>query len=187
MRKSIKSILTILMAFTVIFGIVSCSAEEAAIPMLTDNTPSYEDVKKKIDLFDEVYGNYVYHNQEELKGSSGEGYTPLGNSCVYTYVTNIEGKNKADTVRSCTLEITHDDGSMVVDEYFAVDNQTLFIVRTTNPGDGTFGEVFKYVVLDNTLYEINEKEATLTQVEKADTLDLYLSFAEIKDLYGTTN
>ena len=187
MKNSVKTILSVFMTAILIFGVTACkgAAEEAAIPMLTENAPAYDEVKQKIDVFDEVYANYCYNKQDELQFSRGEGFTPLGNSCYYTYATNIEGTNKADTVKSCTLEITHDDGSMIVDEYFAVDSTTMFIARTTVPADGSLGEVFKYVVVNNDLYEVNEQEATLTAVEKADTLDLYLTFAEIKELYGS--
>lgn len=183
MKKLACLFLSAVLLGSVAFGITSCS--EDATPIITTQAVSYDDLKNKVDVFDSVYSNYCYNNQEELKVTSGEGYSPLGSPCSYTYITNIEGTNKADTVRSCTLEVTHDDGSICVDEYYAVDSITLFIARTTVPSDGSVGTVTKYIIANNVCYEIDEANAMLKPIEKPDTLDLYLSFSEIVELYGT--
>ena len=39
-------------------------------------------------------------------------------------------------------------------------------------------------MVDNKLYKANEQDSTLEQIEKPDTLDLYLSFKDLTDLYG---
>ncbi len=183
MRSKARILITTILAILIIFAFSGCS-EEAGIPILTESGPSYEELKAKVDVFDQVYANYWDNNEDELKVLTGEGESPLGNSCYYQYVTNIEGKNKADTVKSCTLYITNDQGESWVDEYFAVDNATLFIARTTVPADNSLGEITKYIYVDNTLYIIDEEESTLTPVEKADTLDLYLTFSDLTELYG---
>ena len=186
MRKAFRNLVLSILAVFMIFTVSSCS-EEAGITINETKGLTYEEVKAKVDVFDEVYSNYFSNDKEEIKMISGEGYTPMGNTCTYTYVTNIDGINKADTVRSCTLEVIKDDGSGNVDEYFAVDATTLFIVRTTIPGDGSLGTVSKYACVSNELYAIDEKEGTLTPIPKPDTLDLYLSFSELTELYGKTN
>lgn len=184
MNGKLKLLIISLLSVLMIFSIAACS-EEAGIPIFSDNdTPTYEELNQKVDVFEQVYGNYWDNHQDELKMLNGEGYTPLGNTCAYTYITNIDGVNKADTVKSCTLYVTDDNGSEHVDEYFAVDKTTLFIARTTVPADGSLGEVTKYFYVNNKLYQVDETEATLNLIEKADTLDLYLSFSDLTDLYG---
>ena len=184
MKKKLRLLIVALLSVLMIFSAVSCR-EEAATPFFNgDNEPTYQELSQKVDVFEQVYGNYLDNHQDEVKILNGEGYTPLGNTCAYTYITNIEGINKADTVKSCTLFVTEDGGAQHVDEYFAVDNSTLFIARTTVPTDGSLGEVTKYFYVDNKLYKANEQESTLEQIDKPDTLDLYLSFKDLTDLYG---
>lgn len=165
------------------FSFSACS-EDAAPLITTEETVSYAELKARVDAFDDVYVYYCYNKQDELKVFNGEGFSPLGTACEYTYITNTEGMNPANTLRSCKLQIVYDDGSFNVDEYFAVDASLLFIARTSVPADGALGTVIKYLSVDGVLYEINEAESTLTLVEKADTLDLYLSFSELAELYG---
>lgn len=186
MKKLVSIVLSSVLVLSFAFAMTACS-EDAAPIIVTSETNSYADLKAKVDVFDNVYAYYCYEKPEELVISNGEGFSPFGSPCSYTYITNIDGVNKADTVKSCTLEITHDDGSMNIDEYFAVDASTLFIARTTIPADGSLGTVTKYIISDNTCYIIHEAESTIEVVEKPDTLDLYLSFSEIVELYGQSN
>lgn len=184
MKKLTCLFLTSVLLVTCAFGITSCS--EDATPKIIDTTTSvsYDELKAKVDAFDDVYAFYCFNKQEELQMINGEGFTPLGSPCSYSYITNLEGTNAANTVKSCTLNVVNDDGSFRVDEYFAVDASTLFVARTDVPQQGAVGTVNKYICYNHTLYEIDETNASLTTVEKPDTLDLYLDFSEIVDLYG---
>ena len=175
-----KYITSIALAVGRMLGLAGCS-EEAALSKNKGIT--YEQLKSKVDLFDEVYAYYCYDNPQELRITNGEDFTPLGSPCSYTYITNIEGTNKADTVKSCTITVENEDGSSVIDEYFAVDASTLFIARTEIPAGTTLGDVTKYVYVDNALFQIDEKQSTMTEVEKADTLDLYFSFSDMTEKY----
>ena len=181
MKRFLRSILVLAVVLTMGISLAACS-EEAAISK--DKSIDYDQLKAKVDVFDEVYAYYCYDNPDELKITNGEDFTPLGTPCSYTYITNIEGTNKADTVKSCTITAANDDGSSVMDEYFAVDASTLFIARTRYPSEGSVGEVTKYVYVNNALFEIHEEESTMTQVEQPDTLDLYFSFKDLTDKYG---
>ena len=184
MKKKLRLLVVSLLSVLMIFTVASCG-EEPATPFFDNaNEPTFEELSQKVEVFEKVYGNYWDNHPDELKVLNGEGYTPLGNTCAYTYVSNIDGTNKANTIKSCTLFVTEDSGAEHVDEYFAVDKSTLFIARTTVPADGSLGDVTKYFYVDNKLYKANEQDSTLEQIEKPDTLDLYLSFKDLTDLYG---
>lgn len=182
MKKVVCFFLSTVLLFSFSFGLTACS--EDAAPIITSQTVTYDELKAKVDVFDDVYAYYCYNQQDQLKITNGEGFTPLGSPCSYTYITNTEGLNKPDTIKSCTFEVNHDDGSANIDEYFSIDASTLFIARTSIPADGSLGTVEKYVIFDNVCYIINEAESTISVIEKPDTLDFYLDFSEIVELYG---
>ncbi|MBO7425592.1 MAG: hypothetical protein J6U23_07915 [Clostridiales bacterium] len=184
MKNKLRLLVVSLLSVLMIFSIASCKEEPATPFFDNSNEPTFEELSQKVEVFEKVYGNYWDNHQDELRVLNGEGYTPLGNTCAYTYVANIDGINKADTIRSCTLFVTDDSGDEHVDEYFAVDKSTLFIARTTVPPDGSLGDVTKYFYVGNKLYKANENDSTLEQIDKADTLDLYLSFSDLSELYG---
>lgn len=183
MKNKLRLLIVTLLSVLMIFTVASCS-EEAAAPFFNEGKePTYEELSQKVGVFQEVYGNYWDNHQDELKILNGEGFTPLGNTCAYSYITNVEGVNKANTVKTCTLYVTEDSGAEHVDEYFAIDKTTLFIARTTVPSDGSIGKVTKYFYVDNKLYQVNEEDQSINKIDKADTLDLYLSFKDLTDLY----
>ena len=55
--------------------------------------------------------------------------------------------------------------------------------QTEIPAGSTIGDVTKYVYVDNALFHIDEKQSTMTEIEKADTLDLYFSFSDLTEKY----
>lgn len=184
MKKLTCLFLTSVLLLSCTFGVTSCSEDATPNIIEATTTASYDELKAKVDAFDDVYAFYCYNKQDELRMNSGEGFTTLGSPCFYTYIANIAGTNAADTVKSCTLEVVNDDGSSRIDEYFAVDNSTLFIARTEIEYEGAVGDVVKYICTDHTLYLVDEVNASLSAIEKPDTLDFYLDFSEITELYG---
>lgn len=184
-----KKVTSVILSLALVIGVSGSAVlfsgcSENAMPVISETTVSYDELKAKVDAFDEVYAYYCFNKSDELKMYSGEGFTPLGNSCSYVYITNTDGMNPADLVKSCTIDVYHDDGSSVTDEYFAVDASTLFVARTECDSVGAIGTMHKYICYNGTLYEINEADSILVPVDKADTLDMYLDFSDIVELYG---
>lgn len=174
-----RKLVSILISVTImLFAFVGC-AEDAALNS-TKAAPSYEEVMTTINDFEDTYSNYLRNNQDKLIQINSEGNTPSGVPCSSLYLTT---EDKA--ISSCSLQITYED-RMCIDEYFLINDSTLFIAHSDNvPTDGTFGgELSKYIIIDGTLYLINETEQTVSVVDHPDTLDFYLSFSEITELYG---
>ena len=86
------------------------------------------------------------------------------------------------TYKKCTVVATR--GEIVeCDEYFLISDSMVFVARAPMSGtDETY--VDQYVIISGTLYMINDEQETIDPVAKPDSLDLYLSFSELKSLYG---
>ena len=60
----------------------------------------------------------------------------------------------------------------------------MYIVRSyIDPNDSSVS-IQKYVVINGTLYFLNSETETVEPVAKPDSLDMFLSFSEIKTLFG---
>ncbi len=190
MYRSISRFLVPVLVLSLLFSLAGCkgeiSSEDTTATSATASTlvDSYLLLDTEIKEFNTLYNVYMKANAEKREVKSGKGKTYNGEDCDFIYA-------KTESYKTLTLTKKYSD-KMVVDEYFRLNDGSLFLARSTAYNDGTFGLVEKYVVRDNkllfldssdktvkTLAEINSDNQTKIMAEH----DMFLHFEDIEYVY----
>lgn len=180
-NKLNKVILVFCISLSMILFATSC-AENADITTVQETVPSFDAIHELTENYVTDYSNFMFNSSADtVRIITSEGATPAGNSCKATFIESNDSK-----YINLVLEVDREN-TFDCDEYYRVDASHSFIVRSSIPNDGSPFSINKYVIIDDVLYSIDETNSVLTPVDRPDSLDLYLSFEEIYDLYGGSN
>lgn len=180
MKKYSIFTLALIMIMSVCFMFSGC-AENADV--ITETTvPEFVTIMNDIEAMHQGYSDYMNAGENSVNYKTSDGFTPAETPCFVEYIESEDG-----TYKVCNMSFASDVSSEVHDEYQYINDTTTFIVRSYITDETREIVIEKYVVIDRVLYSINEEEGVFEAVEKPDTLDLYLSFAELTSLYGDFN
>lgn len=147
---------------------------------------SYGAIDAKMREYTFGINEYMREHSSEVSQKTKKGTTPGGvpAECVYT----LSPDNKYESLQ---MEKTVENG-VQYDEYFNM-GDSIFITRTTVYSDGGFEPVDKYYIIAGVLYRVDITDQTVTKlVDLSDpaaeeiraNIDIYLSFEEIRAIYG---
>lgn len=176
MNKLLKNITSILLIGILALSTASC-AENADV-FKKNTAPDYAVTLDTLETYQGGYADFMTAGEGNIFYKHSEGFTPAGNYCESTYLESEDG-----VYMNCTLEVQRND-RVEYDEYFRVDENTMYFVRSFNDTENGNFSIEKYVVISGTLYYINPETETVDTVSKPDSLDMFLSFSELKTLFG---
>ena len=147
---------------------------------------SYGAIDAKMREYTFGINEYMREHSSEATQKTKKSTTPGGvpAECVYT----LSPDNKYESLQ---MEKTVENG-VQYDEYFNM-GDSIFITRTTVYNDGNFDPVDKYYIIGGALYKVDITDQTVTKlVDLSDpaaeeiraNIDIYLSFEEIRTIYG---
>ena len=175
MNKVFSRFTAVVCTFILALNLVACTENADATTSATN--PDYTTVNTQIFEYQNGFGDFMNDESNNVYYKTSEGFTPAENYCTASFLQSEDG-----TYQKCTLEVTR--GEVVeCDEYFLINESTVFIARAPMSGTDSI-YVEKYLIINGTLYQINDDTQTVDPVSRPDALDLYLSFSEIKSLYG---
>ena len=178
MKKFTTLLMTIIFIFVAALSMSGCA--ENADTYETEYIPDYSTVCQEFEDYRIAYSSYREEQDNDIS-ELHDGYTTDEIPCTVRYSSAADG-----TYRIATLEASRDiDGNeiTVTDEYYAINDNEMIIVRAYIDAAGTL--VFsKYVVIGTTLYSLNDETSELIQEQRPDSFDFYLAFDEIEALYG---
>jgi len=164
------------------------SSSDTANPKTIDivDPLSFGAVDAKMREYTFGINEYMREHASEAVQKTKKGATPGGvpAECVYT----LSPDNKYESLQ---MEKSIENG-VQYDEYFNM-GDSIFITRTTVYDDGNFEPVDKYYIISGVLYKVDTTEKTVTKlVDLSDpaaeeiraNIDIYLSFEEIRAIYG---
>jgi hypothetical protein len=175
MNKVFSRFAAVICTLGLALSLVACTENADATAAATN--PDYTTIKNKIYEYQNGFGSYMNDESNGVYFKTSEGTTPGENYCTASFLESEDG-----TYQKCSLEVTRGD-LVECDEYFLIDESTVFIARAPMSGSDEI-YVYQYVIIGGTLYEINDAQQTIDPVSRPDALDLYLSFSEVKSLYG---
>ena len=179
MKNFTSLLITFILIFVTAFSFAGC-AENADATIEETEIPDYATICQQFEDYRQAYSTYRDANDDDVYENT-DGYTTDEIPCSVRYIEANNG-----TYKIATLEASREiDGNelIVVDEYYAIDENTLFIVRMYSNAAGMM-VIEKRVVINNVLYFLDDDAAQLVQETRPDSFDLYLSFDEITSLYG---
>lgn len=176
MNKLLKTITSALLIGVLALSTASC-AENADL-FKKNTAPDYAATLETFDTYQSGYADFINAGEGNIFYKQSEGFTPAGNYCESTYIESEDG-----TYMNCTLEVQRND-RVEHDEYYRVDENTMYFVRSFSAEGSTLFTIEKYVVISGKLYFINPETETVDPVAKPDSLDMFLSFSELKTLFG---
>jgi len=176
MNKVLKNITSILLIGIMALSLVAC-AENADV-LKTNSAPDYAATLETFDTYQSGYADFMSAGEGNIFYKQSEGFTPAENYCSSTYIESEDG-----TYMNCDLEIQRNDRTEH-DEYFRIDDSTMYVVRSFIDPETSAVTIDKYVVISGKLFFINPETETVDAVAKPDSLDMFLSFSEIKTLFG---
>ena len=164
--------------------ITSSDTESKTIDIV--DTLSYGAVDAKMREYTFGINEYMREHSAEVVQKTKKGTTPGGvpADCVYT----LSPDNKYESLQ---MEKSIENG-VQYDEYFNM-GDSIFITRTTVYDDGNFDPVDKYYIVAGALYKVDITDQTVTKLvdlndpaaaETSANIDIYLSFEEIRTIYG---
>lgn len=175
MNKVFTKVTAVICTFIFAFSFVSCA--ENADATTTAAAPDYTTVKNEIFEYQNGFGEYMMDESNGVYFKTSDGLTPAENNCTVSYLESEDG-----TYKKCSVVATR--GEIIeCDEYFLISDSMVFVARAPM-SDVDEPYVDQYVIISGTLYMINDEQETIDPVAKPDSLDLYLSFSELKSLYG---
>ena len=147
---------------------------------------SYGAVDAKMREYTFGINEYMREHSADVVQKTKKGTTPGGvpADCVYT----LSPDNKYESLQ---MEKSVENG-VQYDEYFNM-GDSIFITRTTVYDDGGFEPVDKYYIVAGALYKVDITDQTVTKLvdlndpaaaETSANIDIYLSFEEIRTIYG---
>lgn len=188
MNRSISRFLVPVLVLSLLFSLAGCkgeiSSEDTSVSADSTEVDSYLLLDTEIKEYNYMYNLYLRSNPDKMQVKKGSTKTPNGEECSFAYT-------KADTYKSLALTKNYSD-KMVMDEYFRLNDGSLFLARTTTFSDNTFGPVEKYIVRSGKLLFLDPadlKVKTLADLEAdgetkimADH-DMFLHFEDIEYVY----
>ncbi len=182
---SLNLVARVVLTIAILTNIVALTACMDPAPAATNvNLPSYTDVMNTISEYRTNYFEFLSDSNSEVTYTSSEAETPSGNPCSIVVMQSDDGQ-----YTSATITIPMSEGSFI-DEYFMINDDMLYIVRSTVSSAESDGTSFstptlvKYVVIGNSLYLLDEQASTISEVSRPDSFDFYLSQSEIISTYG---
>lgn len=178
-KRPVVFIFTIALLFGMSFGFTAC-AENADVTVVPEESlPSFDEMHNLTENYVTEYSKFMFDSTaEDVEIYTSEGTTPAGNICNATFIESADSK-----YINLVLEVDRQE-SFDCDEYYRVDASHIFIVRSSIAPDNSLVGIFKYIIIDDVLYSIDEQNQAVTPVDRPDSLDLYLSFEEIINLYS---
>lgn len=178
-KKPVVILLTLILLSGVSLSITSCAENADVVTSVQETTPSFDEIHRLTEDYVSAYSDFMFNSTSgDVTIYTSEGTTPAGNSCNATYIESKDSK-----YMNLVLEVDRET-SIDCDEYYRIDASHMFIVRSSLGTDNSIIGIFKYVIIDDILYSIDESTNTVSPVDRPDSLDMYLSFEEIIDLYS---
>ena len=187
-----KSLVAVVLAASLVLAGTGCtkkiSSTDPSNPETVElvNALSYGSVDAKMRDYTFGLNEYMREHAAEVVQKTKDGATLGGVKAFCTYTLSPDNKYEA-----LQMEKEVENG-MQYDEYFNM-GDSMFITRTTVYDNGDFDPVDKYYIFDGVLYRINTSEQTVTKLkdindptieETKANIDIYLSFEEIRAIYG---
>ena len=190
-----KNLIALGLALSLVLAGTACSKKlssdetgtsSSGAESVEDGPYSFSVLDKKINDYNLELNKFMKDHLGETTSKETEGATPGGVSAICKYT--LTNDNKFEVLQ---MEKTLSNG-MQVDEYFNM-GDAVFIARTTIYNDGTFDPVDKYYIAEGTLYKVDSEAQTVTKIadlsdpaieEAKASLDIYLTFDEIRTLYA---
>ncbi|MBR6484929.1 MAG: hypothetical protein IKT14_07900 [Clostridiales bacterium] len=178
------SVLALIMAILVFACFaVSCSKAEPSVSETTlpdianIELPDYASTMQMINEYEISYAEFMNNATEKVNRTETSGTTLLGNTCNARYTVTETGMYK-----NVALEVTRDN-LLMYDEYFALDDTTMFVARSYLDADNK-PHIEKYVSVNGILFFIDEEAQTFTPVIDAAANDFYSDFSQVEELYA---
>ena len=141
------------------------------------------DAKMREYTFD--INEYMRDHQDDVTTKVVSGTTVNGVAANCKYTISNDGNYEALQMEKQI------QGAVQMDEYFNM-GEAFFIARTTIYDSGEFDPVYKYYITGGEIYKVDSANSTCEKIadfsdgsrEIATELDIYLSFDEIKAVYG---
>ena len=190
-----KNLIALGLALSLVLAGTACSKKlssdetgtsSSGAESVDDGPYSFSVLDKKINDYNLELNKFMKDHLGETTSKETQGATPGGVPAICKYT--LTNDNKFVVLQ---MEKTLSNG-MQVDEYFNM-GDAMFIARTTIYNDGTFDPVYKYYIAEGTLYQVDTEAQTVTKIadlsdpaieEAKATLDIYLTFNEIRALYA---
>ncbi|MBR4431050.1 MAG: hypothetical protein IKZ29_01610 [Clostridiales bacterium] len=190
-----KNLIALGLALSLVLAGTACSKKlssdetgtsSSGAESVDDGPYSFSVLDKKINDYNLELNKFMKDHLGETTSKETQGATPGGVPAICKYT--LTNDNKFEVLQ---MEKTLSNG-MQVDEYFNM-GDAMFIARTTIYNDGTFDPVYKYYIAEGTLYQVDTEAQTVTKIadlsdpaieEAKATLDIYLTFDEIRALYA---
>lgn len=177
-----KRFISTAIIFTTLLATLITGCADNADTTQTTLAPDYNTIVQEFDEYRIGYSNYMNESDVEFNYIVSDGFTPADAPCYVNFSCSEDEAYYLVSVE--THKETENGVDIRRDEYYPLSDNKLYIVRhLTNDIRGAISTT-SYVVIDGSLYQVNENTGTISAVTKADSLDLYLSFEEIKSLYG---
>jgi hypothetical protein len=170
MRKISAIILTLTVALMLFLS--ACAKEPESVIEI----PDFTETMNMISEYEGSYALFMNSKGNTVTRYESEGTTPLGLDCTATYTAAPDGMYKNVAI------VATRDGSEMHDEYFALNDDTMFVVRSYI-SDGTI-HIEKYLCDSGVLFSIDEANSTILPVTDVDSLDLYTDFTELETTYA---
>lgn len=146
---------------------------------------SFPVLDSKIREYTFALNEFMKDHSDEVTQKVVSGTTVNGVAANCKYTISNDGKYEALQMEKKI------EGAMQMDEYFNMGDD-FFIARTTIYDNGEYDPVYKYYICGGEIYRISTESDTAEKVgefsdssrEIANELDIYLSFDEIKAIYG---
>ena len=132
---SLNLVARVVLTIAILTNIVALTACMDPAPAATNvNLPSYTDVMNTISEYRTNYFEFLSDSNSEVTYTSSEAETPSGNPCSIVVMQSDDGQ-----YTSATITIPMSEGSFI-DEYFMINDDMLYIVRSpvsSAESDGT--------------------------------------------------
>lgn len=172
-RKLVSVIFTAVLLAAALCG---CAGESEAVETVAP--PDYEEVTQLIKTYEDAYRDFAQNGEGQVALVTATGVTPLGAECSSRYTCTSDG-----VWESCSLTVQRDVEQH--DEYFNIGNGIMMFVRSYIDADG-FIVINKYYCPNGAVWYINPETHTMDPVEDIEALDCFVTFDQVRRVYGET-
>ena len=175
--NTIKTVLVLLSLSLSMIFVAGCG-ENADLPINETIVPEYETLNTIIENYKAGYNAYMTSTDGSFETNQAEATTPSGTMCTGVYAVSSNG-----VYETLTVEASYEDRT-VYDEYYKLSDTQIYVRRSILFSNGQAVPGSVYFVDNGALYELDDETSSVTKIDKADSMDLYLSFDEITETYG---
>ena len=186
-----KSIIAVMLIAAFAMCATACNEQISSSDLTSSATQSvdplsYSYIDNKTREYTFALNEYMREHAAETLQKTKTGATLGGVKAQCTYTLSNDQKYE---VLQMEKEIAN---GVQVDEYFNMED-AVFVTRTTVYDDGGFDPVIKYYITNGSIYKVDVEATTVTKIadlnganigEVQANRDIYLSFAEIRQLYA---